>query len=78
MGGEARACHIFIWLSPTPPTPPSLPGHPAHTCVGTPSRWEPMRQYVVKITNIQVDINFIILKLIIGVPSHAEGAYSLR
>ena len=35
---------------------------PTHTCVGTLSRWEPMWQYLVKITNIKVDINFIIPK----------------
>ena len=46
----------FIWLGPTPPTPPSLPSLPAWTCVGTLLAW----QYSVKITNIQVDITFII------------------
>ena len=41
---------------------------------GNSSHWEPMWQYPVKITNIQVDITFIIPKLIDGVPSHAKGA----
>ena len=70
--------HIFIWLGPTPPTPPLLPGRLAHTCVGTFPRWEHMRQYLVKITNIQVDITFIIPKLIDGVSSHVKGAQWLK
>ena len=65
---------IFIRLGPTPPTPPSLPGLPARICMGTLPRWEPMWQYPVKIANIQVDITFIILKLIDGVLAHAKGA----
>jgi hypothetical protein len=65
---------IFIRLGSAPPMPPSLPGLHAHTCVGTLPRWEPMRQYLVKITSIQVDITFIILKLIDGVPSHVKDA----
>ena len=56
------------------PSLPSLPDVHARTCVGTFSRLEPMWQYLVKITNIKVDITFIILKLIDGVPSHAKGA----
>ena len=59
----------------------SCPSHPsfiaqlpACTCVETLPRWEPMWQYVVKVTNIQVDIIFIISELIDGVPSHAKGA----
>ena len=73
-----RLDHIFIQLGPTPPTPFSLRSLPARTCVGTPPRWEPMWQYPVKITNIQVDITFIINKLIDGVPSHARGDLSDR
>jgi hypothetical protein len=42
--------------------------------VGSFPHLEPMGQYMVKITNIQVDITFIILKLIDEVPSHAKGA----
>ena len=42
--------------------------------MGTLPRWDPMQQYLVKITNIQVDITVIIPKLIDGVPSHAKGA----
>ena len=61
--------HIFIWLGATPP---SLPGLPARTCVGTLPHWEPMWQYPVKTTNIQVDITFIIPKLNDGVPSHVK------
>ena len=67
--------HIFIRFSLAPPTRPSLPGLRARTCVGTLLRWEPMRQYLVTIANIQVDITFIIPKSIDGVPSHAKGAY---
>jgi hypothetical protein len=40
--------------------------------MGTPPRWEPMWQYSVKMTNIQVEISFTIPKLIEGVPSHAK------
>ena len=69
-----RLDHIFIWLGPAPPTPPSLSGLLAHTCMGTLPHWEPMWQYLVKITHIEVDITFIIPKLIDGVPSHAKGA----
>jgi hypothetical protein len=65
---------IFIRLGPAPPTPPSLPHLPACTCVGTPPRWEPMRQYPIKITNVQVAITFSVPKLIDGVPSHTKGA----
>lgn len=36
--------------------------------------WEPMWQYMVKITNIQIDITFINPKLIDGVPSRVKGA----
>ena len=64
--------HFFIQMGPIPPTPPLVPGLPAHTCVGTLPRWEPMWQYSVKITNIQVDITFIIPKLINVVPSHKK------
>ena len=66
--------HIFIWLGCTPPMLPLLPSLLACMCVGTLPCWQPMRQYPVKITNIQVDITFIIPKLIDGVPSHAKGA----
>ena len=59
--------HIFIQLSSVPPTPPSLPGLPARTYVQ-----ELMWQYPIK--NIQVDVTFIFLKLIDGVPLHAKGA----
>jgi hypothetical protein len=62
---------------PAPPTPPSLlglPMVPAYTCVGTLPHWEPMRQYLIKITKIQVDTTFITPKLFDGVPSHAEEA----
>ena len=55
-----------------------LPRLPARTCVGTPPCWEPISQYMVKIINIQVDITFIIPKLIDGVPSHAKGAQWLQ
>jgi hypothetical protein len=41
-------------------------------------RWEPMGQYLVKITSIQVGIAFISLKLIDGVPSHAKGVCLLE
>ena len=57
---------------------PSLPKLPTPTCVGTLPRWEPMWQYPIKITDIQVDINFIIPKLIDGIPSHVKGAYWLK
>ena len=50
--------------------PPSLPGLPVRTCVGTLLHWEPIWQYPVKITNIQVDITFIISKLFNGVLFH--------
>ena len=70
----ARSHFYSVGLGSAPPMPPSLPGLPAQTCVGTLPRWEPMQQYPVKITNIQVDITFIILKLIDEVPSHAKGA----
>ena len=46
----------------------------ARTNVGTPLRWEPMWQYPVKITNIHVDITFIIPNLIDDTPPHAKGA----
>ena len=59
---------------PALPTLPSLPDLPAYTYVGTSPRWKPMRQYPIKITNIQVDITSIVSKLIDGVPSHAKGA----
>jgi hypothetical protein len=65
--------HIFIWLDPTFPTPPSVPGRIARTYMGDIPRWEPMGQYLVKITSIQVGMAFISLKLIDGVPSHAKG-----
>ena len=65
--------HIFSWLGPAPSTPLSLPGLPACTCVGTLPRWELLWQYRIKITNIQVDITFIIPKLIDVVPSHVKG-----
>ena len=42
--------------------------------VGTLPRWELMWQYLVKITNIQVDITFIVPNLIDEVPSHVKGA----
>ena len=42
-----------------PATPPSIPNLHACTHVGTHPDWEPMWQYPVKITNIQVDITFI-------------------
>ena len=53
--------HIFIRLGPTPP---SLPCLLARIYMGTPPHWESMYQYLVKITNIQVDITLIIRKLI--------------
>jgi hypothetical protein len=56
-----------------PLTPPSLPIIPTQTCVGPLTHWELMWQYPVKITNIQVDIAFIIPKLVDGVPSHARS-----
>jgi hypothetical protein len=65
--------HIFISLGPTPPTPPSLSGRVACMWVGTLTRWEPMWQYPVKITIIQVDVTFINPILIDGVRSHAKG-----
>ena len=37
-----------------------------------------MWQYPVKFTYIQVDITFVVLKLIDGVPSHAKGAWRLK
>ena len=40
-----------------------MPGLPTRTCVGTFPRWEPRWQYLVKITNTQVGITFIIPKL---------------
>ena len=46
--------------------------------MGTLPRLDLMRQYPVKITNIQVDVTFIIPKLIDGVPSHAKIAYRLK
>ena len=70
--------HIFIWLGPdpshpTPPMSPSLPSLSARTCVGTLPSWETNvkipHQYI---TNIQVDITFIIPKLIDGIPSHVK------
>ena len=49
------------------------------TCkISTLPRWEPMWQYLVKITNIQVHIIFIIPKLIDEVSSHAKGAQWLK
>ena len=66
--------HIFIQLGHAPPTPPSLHGLLVYTCVGTLPHWEPMWQYPIKITTIQVDITFIILKLIDEVLSHAKGS----
>ena len=62
-----RLNHIYVRLGPAPPTPPSLHSLLANTYVGTLPHWEPMWQYPVKITNIQVDITFIIPKLIDGV-----------
>ena len=56
-----------------PPMPPSLPGLPARTCAGTLPCWESMWQYLIKFTKVQVDITFIISKLIDAVPSHAKG-----
>jgi hypothetical protein len=55
--------------------PPSLFGLLARTCVGTLACWESMSQYAIKITNIQVDITFIIPKLIDGVPSSAKRTW---
>jgi hypothetical protein len=66
--------HVSIWLGPTPPTRPSLPGHPARTCMGTFPLWELIWQYLVKFTNIQVDITFIIPNLINEAHSHGKGA----
>jgi hypothetical protein len=37
-----------------------------------------MWQYPIKITNIQVEITFIVPKLIDGVPSHAKGVEWLK
>ena len=51
---------------------PSLSGLPVRTCVWTFPRWEPMWQYPVKITNMQLDITFVIPKIIGAVPSHAK------
>ena len=56
----------------------SLPSFHVRICMGTLPRLDLMRQYPVKITNIQVDVTFIIPKLIDGVPSHAKGAYRLK
>ena len=64
--------HVFIQLGPAPPMPPSI-ARLARTCVGTPPCWEPIWRYPIKITNIQVDITFVIPKSIDGVPSHAKG-----
>ena len=49
-----------------PSTPPSLLDLLARTYVGTLPRREPMWQYPVKIINIQLDVTFIIPKLIDG------------
>ena len=46
--------------------------------IGILSRWEPMSQYPVQITNIQVDIIFIIPKSIDEVPSRAKGTSQLK
>ena len=56
-----------------PPKLPSLPNIPTQTCMGPLPCREPMWQYLVKSTHIQVDIAFIIPKLIDGVPSHARS-----
>jgi hypothetical protein len=66
-------CVCSPQLGHSPPTLPILSSHPARTYMGIRPRWEPMWQYSNKIINIQVDITFIILKLIDGVPSHAKG-----
>ena len=58
--------------------PPSLPGLHIRTCVETLPYWEPMWHYLVEITNIPIDITFIILKLIGKVPSHVKGAWWLK
>jgi hypothetical protein len=80
--GHTNTClgpgRIFIWLGPTRPTPPSLHGLLVHTCLGTHLCWEPVWRYAVKIIHIQVDITFIIPKLIDGVPSRAKGAWWLK
>ena len=67
--------HICVRPCPTPPTPLSVPGRLACTCMGTLPRWEPMWQYLVKISNIQVDITFIIPEFLDEVPSHAKGGH---
>ena len=54
--------------------PPSLLGLYARIFLGIILCLKPMRQYPVVITNIQVDITFIVARLIDGVPSHAKGA----
>jgi hypothetical protein len=59
---------------PCPPTSPSVPSIPTRTCVGALPCWQPMCQYMVRITPIQIDMTFIIPKLIDGLPSHAKGA----
>ena len=69
-----RLDYIFIRLGHVFSMSFSLSGLPGRTCVGTPSRWEPMWQYPIKITIIQVGITFIILKFIDGVPSHVKAA----
>ena len=51
-----RARLHLHFVGPVLPTPPSLHGCPVRTCMGTLSCWEPMWQYPIKITNIQVDI----------------------
>ena len=61
------------------PTPPSLLVLPARrTFVGIVPCWEPMWQHLVKIIIIQVDITFIIPKLVDGVPSHAKATQWLK
>ena len=67
-----RLDYIFIRLGHVPLTRPSLPGLFVCTCVGTLPCWDPTWQYPVKITNIQVDITFIVIKLIDEVPSACE------
>ena len=56
--------HICVWMGPAPLTLPSMHGLLVNTCAWTLPHWEPMWQYPVKIINIQVDIIFIIPKLI--------------
>ena len=79
---ELKVCsgldHIFIGLGPAPATPPSLSGFPARMCVGTLPRWEPMWQYPIIITHIQVHITFIVPNLIDKVPSLAKEAWWLE